>query len=177
MGTTWRSRALLTLTAAAVMAVSASLLAVAEPASAGDGGDRDQALAAFARIRDRQADAWYREDGRAFAATFTPEADLVTFNGDHLRTREGIATGMQFYFDNYIDHTRLHTLDEHVRFAGPDRAVIVRTGCQLVPPSTTCRQDSLSRNTNVMVRRHGRWQQDSFQNTRVVALPTRPPAT
>ncbi|OLF16681.1 hypothetical protein BU204_15510 [Actinophytocola xanthii] len=122
-------------------------------------------------MRDRQADAWFREDGRAFAATFTREADVVTFNGDHLRTREGIATGMQYYFDTYIDHTRLHTLDEHVRFAGPDRAVIVRTGCQLVPPSTTCRPDSLSRNTNVMVRQHGRWLQDSFQNTRVVALP------
>ncbi len=127
--------------------------------------------AAFARILQQQADAWYAEDGAAFAATFTADGDVVTFNGDHLRTRQGIAEGMQYYFDTYIDHTRLRTLDEHVRFAGPDLAVIVRTSCQLVPPSTECRPDSLSRNTNVMVKRHGRWLQESFQNTRVVALP------
>jgi uncharacterized protein (TIGR02246 family) len=127
--------------------------------------------AAFARILQQQSDAWYREDGGAFAATFTEDADLVTFNGDHLTTRVGIAEGMQYYFDTYIDHTRLRTIDEHIRLASPNLAVIVRTSCQLVPPATECRPDSLSRNTNVMVKRHGRWLQESFQNTRVVALP------
>lgn len=154
-------RALLVLAAVAV-AVTASV-----PAQASE----SDPLKAFAEIRQQQADAWYAEDGAAFAATFTEDADLVTFNGDHLRTRDGIAEGMQYYFDTYIDHTKLHTIDEHIRFAGPNLAVIVRTGCQLVPPSTTCRPDSLSRNTNVMVKRHGRWLQESFQNTRVVALP------
>jgi uncharacterized protein (TIGR02246 family) len=153
---------LIALAAAVAATTTASLPAQARSENAHD---------AFARIRDQQADAWYREDGAAFAATFTADADVVTFNGDHLRTREGIAEGMQYYFDTYIDHTRLHTIDEHVRFAGPNLAVIVRTGCQLVPPSTECRPDSLSRNTNVMVKRHGRWLQESFQNTRVVALP------
>jgi uncharacterized protein (TIGR02246 family) len=153
---------LIALATAVAATTTASLPAQARSEHAND---------AFARIRDRQADAWYREDGAAFAATFTADADVVTFNGDHLRTREGIAEGMQYYFDTYIDHTRLHTIDEHVRFAGPDLAIIVRTGCQLVPPSTACRPDSLSRNTNVMVKRHGRWLQESFQNTRVVALP------
>ncbi len=176
MGNTWRRRLLATLAAATVMVGSASLLAAAEPTTHGAGrpggtGDRDRALAAFERIRERQADAWFRQDGDAFAATFTADADVVTFNGDHLRTREGIATGMQYYFDSYIEPTRLHTVDEHVRFAGPNLAVIVRTSCQLVPSEPTCRQDSLSRNTNVMVKRHSRWAQESFQNTRVVELP------
>lgn len=154
-------RALIVL-AAAVVAATASV-----PAQA----DASDPLTAFAEIREQQAAAWYAEDGAAFAATFTEDADLVTFNGDHLRTRDGIAEGMQYYFDTYIDHTKLHTIDEHIRFAGPNLAIIVRTGCQLVPPSTTCRPDSLSRNTNVMVKRNGRWLQESFQNTRVVALP------
>lgn len=171
MSDRWRTLVLLAAATVALTAgaAPAAAQAPADPTPTADG--RADALAAFARIRDQQADAWYREDGAAFAATFTPEADVVTFNGDHLRTREGIATGMQYYFDNFIDHTRLLTLDEHVRFAGPNLAVIVRTGCQLVPPSTTCRPDSLSRNTNVLVRRHGRWLQESFQNTRVMALP------
>lgn len=155
-------RMLIVLAAAAIAAGTA-----AAPAQA----KGEDPLAAFDRIREQQADAWYAEDGAAFAATFTADGDVVTFNGDHLRTRKGIADGMQYYFDTYIDHTKLHTLDEHVRFAGPDLAIIVRTGCQLVPPSTDCRPDSLSRNTNVMVKRHGRWLQESFQNTRVMTLP------
>jgi uncharacterized protein (TIGR02246 family) len=155
-------RMVLVLAAAAVTAGTA-----AAPAQA----KGEDPHAAFARILEQQTDAWYAEDGAAFAATFTADADLVTFNGDHLRTRKGIADGMQYYFDTFIDHTKLRTLDEHVRFAGPDLAIIVRTSCQLVPPATECRADSLSRNTNVMVKRHGRWLQESFQNTRVVALP------
>lgn len=151
-----------------VLAVAAIAAGTAAAPAQAKGEDP---LTAFDRIRERQADAWFAEDGAAFAATFTADGDVVTFNGDHLRTREGIADGMQYYFDTYIDHTKLHTIDEHVRFAGPDLAIIVRTGCQLVPPSTECRPDSLSRNTNVMVKRHGRWLQESFQNTRVMALP------
>ncbi|PXY30345.1 hypothetical protein BAY59_14180 [Prauserella coralliicola] len=158
--------------AAAIVGGSA-LLAGAEPGTTtpASGGERERALAAFDRIRDQQADAWYREDSAAFAATFTADGDVVTFNGDHLRTRDGIEEGMRFYFEHYIDHTRLRTVDEHVRFAGPDLAIIVRTGCQLEPKGTECREDSLSRNTNVMVKRHGRWLQQSFQNTRVMELP------
>lgn len=154
-----------------LLTVLAAVAMVAGSAAAPAQAKGEDPLAAFERIRQQQADAWYREDGAAFAATFTADADVVAFNGDHLRTRQGIAEGMQYYFDTYIDHTRLRTLDEHVRFAGPDLAIIVRTGCQLVPPSTECRPDSLSRNTNVMVKRHGRWLQTSFQNTRVFALP------
>ncbi|WP_158303071.1 SgcJ/EcaC family oxidoreductase [Prauserella endophytica] len=157
---------------AAIVGGSA-LLAGAEPGTTtpASGGERERALAAFDRIRDQQADAWYREDSAAFAATFTADGDVVTFNGDHLRTRDGIEEGMRFYFEHYIDHTRLRTVDEHVRFAGPDLAIIVRTGCQLEPKGTECREDSLSRNTNVMVKRQGRWLQQSFQNTRVMELP------
>ena len=151
-----------------VLAVAAIAAGTAAAPAQAKGEDP---LTAFARILHQQADAWYAEDGAAFAATFTTDGDVVTFNGDHLRTRKGIAEGMQYYFDNYIDHTKLRTLDEHIRFAGPDLAVIVRTSCQLVPPATDCRPDSFSRNTNVMVKRHGRWLQESFQNTRTVALP------
>ena len=158
--------------AAVVLTLSAAGLARAEPSAApGAGAGRPGDQAAFDRIRDRQAEAWYREDGAAFAATYTADADLVTFNGDHLSTREGIAAGMQYYFDNYIDHSVIRYLDEHVTYAGRDLAVIVRTTCLLDHPGEECRDGSLSVNTNVMVREHGTWLQQSFQNTRKVALP------
>ncbi|MET0233165.1 MAG: SgcJ/EcaC family oxidoreductase [Kibdelosporangium sp.] len=152
----------------AAAAVATGAATISADATAGTTGDD---RAAFERILKQQHDAWFEEDGAKFAATFTKDADLVTFNGDHLTTREGIAKGMQYYFDTYIDHTQLKALDQHVRFVNPSMAVIVRTGCQLEPPSTECRPDSLSRNTNVLVKRNGKWLQESFQNTRVVTLP------
>jgi uncharacterized protein (TIGR02246 family) len=153
--------------------VGAAILTILASAAApgAETVDNKGDLAAFDRILQQQHDAWYEEDGAKFAATFTQEADFVTFNGDHLTTREGIATGLQYYFDKYIDHTQLKDLDQHIRFAGQNMAVIVRTSCQLVPPSTECRDGSLTRNTNVLVKRNGKWLQESFQNTRVVALP------
>jgi uncharacterized protein (TIGR02246 family) len=125
----------------------------------------------FDRLRQRQADAWARQDGAAFAATFTSNADMVTFNGDHLRTRRGIAIGMQRYFDVYIPENAIRYLDEHVRFAGPGLAIIVRTTCLVDAGQNDCRDGSLSTNTNVMTRHQGQWLQESFQNTRVDPLP------
>jgi uncharacterized protein (TIGR02246 family) len=122
------------------------------------------------QIRHHQEDGWYEEDGAKFASTFTAAADVVTFNADHLRTRRGIAERMQFYFDNYIDHTELDMTAEHVRYVGRDLAIVVRTGCQLVPPATECRPDSVSRNTNVLVKQGGTWAQEAFQNTRYVPI-------
>lgn len=154
-------------------AVGAAILTVVASAAApqAETSDRKDDLAAFDRILQQQQDAWYEEDGAKFAATYTENADLVTFNGLHLSTRKGIAEGMQYFFDRYIDHTQLKALDQHIRFVNRNMAVIVRTSCQLVPPSPECRPDSLSRNTNVMVKRNGQWLQESFQNTRVVPLP------
>lgn len=161
-----------------ILALAAVTAAVGAVAVVGDGdasaaqgvGPKD--LAAIAEIRDAQAAAWYAEDGAAFAASFTTDADIVTFNGDHLQTRAGIATGMQYYFDNYIDHSVIRLLAEDVNVIGPDLVIVVRDTCLLVEPDDAdCRDDSLSVNTNVLVKRRGTWLQQSFQNTRVVPIP------
>jgi uncharacterized protein (TIGR02246 family) len=126
--------------------------------------------AAFDRLLARQEDAWARHDGAAFAATFTSDGDVVTFNCDHLRTREGIAEGLQYYFDNFIEDTRLRRTNEHVRYITPDLVTIVRTSCQVASGETDCREGSLSVNTNVLIKQDGEWLQTSFQNTRVERL-------
>lgn len=125
---------------------------------------------AFDRLVRQQQDAWRDESGAGFAATFHPDADVVTFNGDLLSGRDTIAGGMQYYFDTYIEDTTFRTLSEQIRYLEPDVAVIVRTSCLVTAPATTCRDDSLSINTNVMHKRQGRWLQASFQNTRVSSL-------
>ncbi|WP_281900342.1 SgcJ/EcaC family oxidoreductase [Phytohabitans aurantiacus] len=128
-------------------------------------------LAAFERIAKQQEVAWAAEDGGAFAATFTEDADFVTFNGDYFVGRHSIAAGLQHAFDNYIPPSRIVRLDEHIRYVEPDLVVIVRDTCIINAGEDDCRAGSDSRNTNVLRKRHGQWLQTSFQNTRVVPLP------
>jgi uncharacterized protein (TIGR02246 family) len=170
------------LTVAAVVALpptAATATPTAEPAGASGavaaaGPERGRDLAAFEEILRRQEAAWAAEDGRAFAATFTEDADVVTFNGDHFAGRAAIAAGMQHAFDHYIPPSRIVRLGEHIRFGGPDLAFIVRTSCIINEGQQECRPGSLSRNTNVLRKRHGVWLQTSFQNTRVQPLPEEP---
>jgi uncharacterized protein (TIGR02246 family) len=145
--------------------------ASAEP-SPGSGREKD--LVALQDLRERQDLAWERGDARAYAAVYTSDADLVTFNGDHMSTRAGIEEGMEYYFATYLHGTRLLQQDERIRFPEPDLAVIVRTGCVLWPGETACTDEALSVNTNIAVKRHGRWLYTSFQNTRI--RPLRPTA-
>jgi uncharacterized protein (TIGR02246 family) len=152
---------------AALTTPTAAVAAVPEPVPAAPGGDQT----AFDRLRAKQEDAWARGDAAAWATTFTPDGDMVTFNGDHLHGREHITTRMQHYFDTYLKDTRLLMLTEQVRYAEPDIAIIVRTGCVLWNQETTCTDEALSVNTNVLVKRHGQWTQTSFQNTRIRPIP------
>ena len=154
------------LATAAVLTSTAVVSATPDtaPAHAGD-------QAAFNQLRQRQEHAWARGDGAAWAATFTPDGDMVTFNGDHQHGRHDIAERMQHYFDAYLQDTRLLMLTEQVRYTEPDTAIIVRTGCVLWADQTTCTDEALSVNTNVLVKRHGHWLQTSFQNTRIRPLP------
>jgi uncharacterized protein (TIGR02246 family) len=162
------------LVALATVASLAGLGSAAGPASAepaaGAGHGRD--LAALQELRQRQDDAWARGDAHAYAALYTPDADLVTFNGDHMSTRAEIEEGMGYYFTTYLRGTRLSQRDEKIRFVEGDLAVIVRSGCVLWPGESACTDEALSVNTNIAVKRHGRWLYTGFQNTRV--RPLRP---
>src|SRR5687767_12420011 len=97
-----------------VLASAAPVNATPEPAST-QGGDQ----AAFDRLLRQQEDAWARGDATAWAATFTPDGDMVTFNGDHLRGRQHMTTRLQHYFDAYLQGTRLLRLSEQVRYVEP----------------------------------------------------------
>ncbi|WP_328473051.1 SgcJ/EcaC family oxidoreductase [Actinoplanes sp. NBC_00393] len=158
----------------ALVATVVAPLAVIGPASAGppSSSGRDKDLAALRELRERQDQAWERGDARAYAAVYTSDADLVTFNGDHMSTRAGIEEGMGYYFATYLQGTRLLQRDERIRFPELDLAIIVRTGCVLWPGETACTDEALSVNTNVAVKRQGRWLYTSFQNTRI--RPLRP---
>lgn len=147
------------------LAGAAGLAVADDGEGAAAGGERDRE--AIEAIRDGQYRAWADKDGAAFAADFAKDGDLVTFNGEHLRTRDGIAAGMQYYFDNFIEDTTIELLDEKVRFADSRTAVVVRTTCLVRDGESQCRDGSDSVNTNVYTKSRGEWSQQSFQNTRV----------
>ena len=162
-------RALVGLLVAAAGVITSAATIEATPNHAVEAHRGDQA--AFDQLRRQQEDAWARGDAAAWAATFTADGDMVTFNGDHLHGRTHMTERMQHYFDAYLADTRLLMLTEQVRYLEPDTAIIVRTGCVLWDDQTTCTDEALSVNTNVLVKRHGRWLQASFQNTRVRPIP------
>jgi uncharacterized protein (TIGR02246 family) len=124
-----------------------------------------------------QQRAWAAGDGAAFAATFTEDADFVAVDGSHLRTRSGIAASMQEGFDGFMAGTRPTDPREwHIRFAGPDLAVVVTSGvCVLWPGTDTGRPEDLSIQTRVAVRGDGGWLFTAFQNGRM-RPPAPPPA-
>jgi uncharacterized protein (TIGR02246 family) len=127
----------------------------------------DPELVAVSRIWEQMARAWARGDGNAYAANYTPDADLINIKGEHIHTRNAIAARIQHYFDTQLKHTRLLRLEEKVRFMSPTMAVIVRKDCVLYGTQTACRPDTLSINTSVAVKRLGRWLIESFHNTLV----------
>lgn len=152
------------LIATASVVTSTSAVSAAPTARHGD-------QAAFDQLRTLQEAAWARGDAAAWAKTFTPDGDMVTFNGDHLHGRDHITTRMQHYFDAYLQGTRLLMLSEQVRYLEPDTVILVRTGCVLWNTETTCTDEALSVNTNILVKHHDRWLQTSFQNTRIRPIP------
>ncbi|MBX9387478.1 SgcJ/EcaC family oxidoreductase [Streptomonospora halotolerans] len=139
---------------------------------------RAEEAAAEERLRGlvaAQQRAWEAGDGPAFAATFTEDADFVAVDGSHIRTRAGIAAAMQEGFDTFMKDTRLtDPRTWHIRFAGPDVAVVVTGGvCVLWPGAKTGRPQDLSIQTRVAVREGGTWLFTTFQNGRM--RPPEPP--
>ncbi|MFD2684260.1 SgcJ/EcaC family oxidoreductase [Streptomyces phyllanthi] len=130
------------------------------------------ALPQLKRLIQRQADAWNRGDGTAFANTYAQDAEFITFDGTHLRGRPEMARNFQIYFDNYTKGTRLvfTKVPVTLRYPTPRTAVMITTGCVANPGEPECRPDSHSIQTYVAAHRERGWELVSFQNTRVRGL-------
>ncbi|MFC4533014.1 SgcJ/EcaC family oxidoreductase [Sphaerisporangium dianthi] len=156
----------LMLVGGAVMALSCALPPAAAATSHGPGGS-DPDLAVLSDIWRRQAEAWVRGDATAYAAVYTPDADLVNIKGEHLHGRAVIAARLKHYFGNQLKDTRLLRLTEKIRMVSPLTAVIIRKDCVLYAAETDCRPANLSINSSVVVKRGGHWFIESFHNTLV----------
>ncbi|MEU9877223.1 SgcJ/EcaC family oxidoreductase [Streptomyces phaeochromogenes] len=135
-------------------------------------GSAGSALPQLKRLIQRQADAWNRGDGTAFANTYAEDAEFITFDGTHLRGRPEMARNFQIYFDNYTKGTRLvfTKVPVTLRYPMPTTAVMITNGCVANPGEPECRPDSHSVQTYVAAHRERGWELVSFQNTRVQNL-------
>lgn len=107
-------------------------------------------------------------DADAYGATFTTDADYVTFFGGHARGRQQIIDSHRPLFEGVLKGSRLHGEVTHLRFLGPDVALIHGRGAVLKRrrqrrPS----RRAMSVQTFVAVREQdGQWRLTAFHNTR-----------
>ena len=112
-------------------------------------------------------DAWNRGSGADLAAVFTPDGDLVGFDGTHLKGRRVIAAHNQRLFDKWLRGTRLVGLVTDLRFLGPDVALMHAVGGTVMRGKHAPSPERDSIQTLVATRTEGAWHLAAFQNTRL----------
>ena len=117
----------------------------------------------------RVLDAWERGDGRALAAAFAEDGDVILFDGSCLHGRPQIEAVMQHLFDTTLKGTRCLAQVKALRFVTPEVALMQTLGGVVFPEETVIPVERCSIQTFVAVRIRGTWSVASFQNTRMQA--------
>jgi uncharacterized protein (TIGR02246 family) len=126
-----------------------------------------------ATVRDlyqQLMDGWNGGSGEAFAAVFTPDGELVAFDGTHFKGRSEIAPFHQQLFDRWMKGTRLVGQVKAVRFLSSDVALLHALGGTVMRGKTEPSPERDSIQTLVAIRQGGEWRLAAFQNTRVRAM-------
>jgi len=144
-----------------LLLVLTSFLASAATAYAQLGTPSDEA--AIRAILDARNAAYNRHDAKALAATYAPDADLVTGTGQLLSGRAAIEKN---YIDSFagIDRNARVKIDaSKLRFLSPDAAILDLDGI------TTGRADGAIKThaTWVYVKRNGQWMVVAIRATRI----------
>lgn len=121
------------------------------------------AAADEAAIRDliaRQINSWNAADPAAYAHTYTPDGDCVSFLGSHQRGRDAIAASGEAPSAG----TLLAKLLRGAQFLTPDVAVIHANG-ELAKPGRRPSRRTRRTNTSVAVRTEHGWLLAATHNT------------
>lgn len=129
-------------------------------------------------LQQQQAAAWNAHDIKAYAALFTPDADVVNVLGWHWRSRRELEQKLGRAFNSVFARSRMTISNVSVEFLKPDLAVAhVRwkmTGA-LSPTGSGSDVPQQGIQTQVLVKQDGVWRITHFQNTNSVperAFPT-----
>src|ERR671911_168116 len=110
---------------------------------------------------------WNKGNGEAFASPFAEDADLVGFDGTHLKGRQEIASFHQQLFDTFVKGSRLVGKIRNVRFLNPDVAIMHAVGGTIMDGQTDIEPERNSVHTLVVMKGNDdKWHIDAFQNTR-----------
>jgi uncharacterized protein (TIGR02246 family) len=113
-------------------------------------------------------DGWNKGDGNVFAAPFAEDADLVGFDGTHLKGRQEIASFHRRLFDTFVRGSRLIGKVRSVRFLTPDVAIMHSVGGTIMAGQSDIESDRNSVHTIVAKKDDvgNQWRIVAFQNTR-----------
>lgn len=105
----------------------------------------------------KMRDAWARGDAVAYAECFSEDSDYVTYNGIRLRGREQNAAMHDALFRTVLKGSTISPSIESIDLLSGEIALVHSVGSGR----------KKSRQTYVFVKRAGRWQIRSFQNTHI----------
>jgi uncharacterized protein (TIGR02246 family) len=113
-------------------------------------------------------DGWNKGDGNVFAAPFAEDADLVGFDGTHLKGHQEIASFHQRLFDTFVKGSRLIGKVRSVRFLTPDVAIMHSVGGTIMAGQSDIESERNSVHTLVAKKGdvNSQWRIVAFQNTR-----------
>jgi len=141
--------------------VAAFLITVAATADAQLGTSADEA--AIRKILDARNAAYNNHDAKALAATYAPDADLVTGTGRIVSGRAAIERNYAESFAGVDKNAVVKTESTKIRFLTADTAILDLEGV------TTGRSDGTIKThaTWVYVRRNGEWAVVAIRATRI----------
>lgn len=111
---------------------------------------------------------WNKGSGASFAAAFTEDADLVGFDGTHLKGRKEIASFHQQLFDTFLKGSRLEGEVKGARFLDPDVVVMHAISRTVMPDQIKVPHERDSMQTLVFTKRDGQWRIAALQNSRLI---------
>ncbi|QHT67232.1 SgcJ/EcaC family oxidoreductase [Rhodocytophaga rosea] len=130
--------------------------------------DADSIQEVFATL----ATAWNTADADLFSSVFTPDADYVTFNGQHLKGREAIAQVHMDLWRKFLKGSRLVSAEPmQIRFVHETLAIAHGKGAVLMRWQKKPSENRLSINTNVLIKQNGQWYITAFHNCRIQKMP------
>jgi uncharacterized protein (TIGR02246 family) len=125
--------------------------------------------AAIDRVEAAQASCWNRHDANAYAALFTPDADVVNVLGWHWKGRAQLAERLSSAFAGVFRDSILKIENVESRLLRPDIAVAHVQWSMTGARSPDGRPEDIPQHgiqTQVLVRSaDGSWQIAAFQNT------------
>jgi uncharacterized protein (TIGR02246 family) len=120
--------------------------------------------AAVAAVPGQIVAAWAKQDGDAFARTFTPDGTMI-LPGVYRKGQNEIRAYMTAAFAGPLEHTRVTGAPIDLRFLTPDSALVITRGGVLEPGEAEVPDERAIRATWVVVRCDDGWRLAAYQNS------------